>query len=81
MSENIEVITWKDATSEYGWREPDEIEIKPAINKSAGFLVKENDDGVIIAMDYCPADGDYNSTGYIPKSLIISRVTMRAAVP
>jgi hypothetical protein len=52
-----------------GWIEAkEEIEVKPCIVLSVGFLVKETEDHLIIATD--TSNGGHNSRSQIPKGMI-----------
>lgn len=68
----VEVI-WDDATSlSQGWKNKDEFakeELVPEIVLSVGFVVKETDDHLILAMD-TDSDGDHASRSQIPKGMI-----------
>lgn len=77
MEPKLELILWNDAHNDYhGWQHPEAIKIKPALVKSAGFVVKESDAGVVLALDYDPDGNMYNGCGFIPASLIVSRQTI-----
>jgi len=68
----VEVI-WDDATSlSQNWENKDEFAkkpLKPEIVLSVGFLVKESDDYLVLAMD-TDSDGDHASRSQIPKGMV-----------
>jgi hypothetical protein len=63
-------VWWDDATDmPSGWIEAiEEIEVKPCIILTIGFLVKETDDYVIVALD--TNNGGHNGRSQIPKGMI-----------
>lgn len=77
---NIEYIKWKDS---YGcsssWGEIGDHLPKPAVCESAGFLLKEDSDYIVIAGHYHGSDDDIGSIASacgemaIPKCSIIER--------
>lgn len=77
----VEVI-WDDATSlSQGWKNPEEWEkepIKPEIVLSVGFVVKETEAYLILAMD-TDSDGDHASRSQIPKGMVRSVKILRKA--
>lgn len=70
---NIELITWRDAGGEQdGWLDANDIDDANPIIRSVGFVVKETDNNVTLAMDLAD-DGDSHTRGRIPKGMIVSR--------
>lgn len=70
----LELITWKDAGGEQdGWLNPDAIVDHNPIIQSVGWVVKETENNVTLAMDLCLDDGTTHSRGRIPKGMIVSR--------
>ena len=69
----IEIITWRDAGGEQeGWQSAEELDDDNPIVQSVGWVVKETDNNVTLAMDL--ADDDTNHTrGRIPRGMIVSR--------
>jgi hypothetical protein len=63
-------VWWDDATEmPSGWLEAnEEIEIKPCLVLSVGFLVKETDAYLVIAID--THDGGHNGRSQIPKGMV-----------
>lgn len=73
----IELITWRDAGGEQGgWLEPADIDDENPIIQSIGWVCKETDNNVTLAMDLAD-DGDTHTRGRIPKGMIVSRVVLR----
>jgi len=71
----VEVI-WDDATDlPAGWSDEDP-EIKPALALSAGFLVKETKDHIVLALDL-DADGHHNGRSQIPRGMVKTMKVLR----
>lgn len=72
-------VWWNDAMEmPSGWIEATEvIEIKPCIVLSIGFLVKETDEYIIIAID--THDGGHNGRSQIPKGMVKHMRVIRKA--
>jgi len=70
-------VWWDDAKEmPSGWIEAkEEIEIIPCIVLSIGFLVKETDEYIIIAID--THDGGHNGRSQIPKGMVKKIKTLR----
>ena len=69
----IELIEWRDASNDTeGWQSDDALDDDNCIIRSVGFVVKETDNNLTLAMDE-DESGHTNGRGRIPKSLIISR--------
>lgn len=69
----IELITWKDAGGETdGWLDPADIEDDNAVIQSIGWVVKETEANVTLAMDLAE-DGTTHGRSRIPKGMIVSR--------
>ena len=79
---NLCEVIWDDATSlSQGWKNPEEFAkepIKPEIVLSVGFVVKETEDYLILAMD-TDSDGDHASRSQIPKGMVRSMKVLRKA--
>lgn len=72
----IELITWRDAGGEQdGWLDATDIDDANPIIKSVGFVVKETDNNITLAMDLAD-DGDTHTRGRIPKGMVVSRVVL-----
>lgn len=73
---NIELITWRDAggsDKDDTWAEEHEIEEYNPIITSVGWVVKETENNVTLAMDFFAEDNQTNTRSRIPKGMIISR--------
>jgi hypothetical protein len=69
----IEIITWRDASEdEAGWKPSEDIDDEHYVVTSVGFVVKETEANLTLAMDLGP-DGYNNGRGRIPKAMIVSR--------
>lgn len=75
---HIELVTWKDAGSDdTGWEKPeDTVDIDHTI-RSVGWVVKETDAYLTIAMDL-HIDGSLHTRGRIPKGMIVSREVLKS---
>jgi hypothetical protein len=75
-------VWWDDAAAlTHGWKTKEEFEresIKPEIMISVGFLLKETEDHVIIAMDL-DKDGASNQRSQIPKGMMRKLKILRPA--
>jgi hypothetical protein len=73
----IEIITWRDAGGEQaGWLDPADVDDDNPIITSVGWVVKETENNVTLAMDVAD-DGDTHTRGRIPKGMILERITIR----
>ena len=65
-------VEWKDAQTSHGWELADDLEVEIPIVTTVGFLVKENDQGLLIASSV-GADRHSNARIVIPIGMVISR--------
>jgi hypothetical protein len=74
------VITWRDAYSPAHRRSKDLIKhkIEPCIRRSAGFLLRDDEDNVVIcmeddreAMDAIDTDDDCENVTVIPRGMVV----------
>lgn len=76
MTPVVELVVWRDASNEDGgWQAPEDIEDDHYLVNSVGFVVRETDANLTLAMDVA-ADGQTNGRGRIPKTLIVSRTVL-----
>jgi hypothetical protein len=84
------VITWRDAYSPSGTRTKDFIKhkIEPCIRRSIGFVLRDDEENVIICMeddretvDVVEGDSDCENVTVIPRGLIVKveELTIRRA--
>lgn len=68
-------IKWSDACfKESGWYDRGEIDSGQAFaNESAGFLVKDDARGVVLALEHNPEDGKFRSLLFIPRAMVKSK--------
>ena len=72
----LELIEWRDAGGEGGgWLHPNDVDDENPIIRSIGWVVKETQNNVTLAMDLAD-DGDTNTRGRIPKGMIIRRINI-----
>lgn len=73
----IELITWRDAggdaNKDLSWADAKDIDDDNPIITSVGWIVKETENNITIAMDFCGADDMTHTRSRIPKGMIVSR--------
>jgi hypothetical protein len=61
-------ITWVDASDmESGWTS--KIEVTPAMARSSGYLVYQDEEHIVLAQDN-DGDGEHNGRGQIPAGMV-----------
>lgn len=65
-------VEWKDAQTGHGWEHEEDLSIEIPVVITVGFLIKENDDGVLIASSV-GTDRHSNARIVIPKGMIVNR--------
>ena len=65
-------IEWKDAQTGHGWEHQDDVQIEIPIVTTIGFLIRDNDEGVMVASTV-GSDLHCNARIVIPKGMIVSR--------
>ena len=65
-------IDWKDAQTDHGWEYEEDLKIEVPVVITVGFLVKENDEAVLIASSV-GTDRHSNRRVIIPKGMVIAR--------
>lgn len=65
-------VEWKDAQTGHGWEHEEDLTIEIPVVTTIGFLIKENDDGVLIASSV-GTDRHSNARIVIPIGMIVSR--------
>lgn len=65
-------VLWHDAAfKETGWHTADSIDARyRMITESAGFLVKEDKDAIVLACDRDTGDGEWRGITIIPKGMV-----------
>jgi len=74
------LIEWEDHWGDGKWVSPDKMEMKPELCLTVGWLVKEDEKGVMLASCIDPKDpetGAMGSTQYVVKSCIVSQKVLR----
>lgn len=75
----MELITWRDAggdaDKDLSWQSADDVDDENPIIQSVGWVVKETDNNVTIAMDLAD-DGMTHTRSRIPKGMIVTRVEL-----
>lgn len=75
----IELITWRDAggsEDDLQWASAEDVDDENPIITSVGWVVKETDNNVTIAMDMAD-DGTTHTRSRIPKGMIVQRVIIK----
>ena len=62
----VEII-WVDAETTHGWEESNEADITLPLATTVGFLIRETDDGYLVASTY--SDTSSNARIKIPKGM------------
>ena len=75
MKDKLVYIEWDDAASRGGWEFRDEVANKPYRCRSAGFLVSETKDSVVIVTNIS-CNGKCSEAMQIPKGMIRRRRTV-----
>lgn len=71
MNHKIILVEWVDSGSSDRWSSLDEIELKKRnLCISCGFLIKEDNEWLVLALSYDPDSGDYQCWLEIPKVAI-----------
>lgn len=65
-------VQWKDAQTTHGWESEDEHVFEVPVVTTIGFLIKENEDGLVIASTV-GSDKTHNSRITIPKGMVVTR--------
>lgn len=76
MTAEIVRITWRDAVSDEGAFDVDDLSMVRLLEMvSVGYLIKEDSEKVVLARDYF-AEGNYRALIVIPTRAIISTMGM-----
>lgn len=73
MKYAIEYVLWKDAVSEDAWKNVDEIHSHYHLIETVGFVVKESDEVLTIALNHDIESDNFSCTIHIPQAMIIHR--------
>ena len=69
----LEFILWADAHSEDAWAAADDVELRIHLVHTYGQVIREDDNLVMVALNYVPADGGVSCVMIIPKCCIKKR--------
>ena len=73
----IEVVIWGDAWQRAGEEKLNPDAAKPLITHSVGFVLVENEEGVLLATDEWPSHPNhFYNLNFIPKGMIIARYAL-----
>ncbi len=70
------LVKWRDSSSQSGWRSIEDVSDEPLICESVGFVVKESNSSLVLAlslMDQEQASKPVGDTIIIPTESIISK--------
>ena len=68
----VVIVEWRDAWEKEGTHEISELKAVPLTTYTAGFLIQEDEDGVLLASDWWPEDtGHVRNAMYIPRTMIV----------
>lgn len=67
------LIYWRDAKYSAGWHTPGEVPSEPCEVETLGWLIKETDEAVIMALSISPDTQTVGHVSVIPKSGITAR--------
>ena len=76
----VNYVEWVDSRFWFGWQDPDELSEEPITIKSIGFLVKEDDNTVILTNSLSDASMNVGNPVLIPKCSIIRREPLTNAL-
>ena len=65
-------VHWKEAQTGHGWEHEEDLTVEIPIVITVGFLIKENDDGLVIASSV-GTDRHSNARITIPKGMVVTR--------
>jgi hypothetical protein len=72
-------VTWLDSSAASRWEDPDS-ESELTITHSAGFLIKETENSIILALSYDPDTQEMNCYKHIPL-VAIQRMRTLCTIP
>lgn len=73
MKNKLIWVRWVDACfMSDGWRCPDDENLKEAgmMVESGGLLMRDDENGLLIATDYDPDDGTFRHVSFVPRGMI-----------
>lgn len=65
-------VVWEDAhhhATQYA--DPNTLEWEPFFMRTAGYVIKETKEGVILSMDMVPDEDHYRNCTYIPQGMVV----------
>jgi hypothetical protein len=65
MTYKVVHVTWLDSSAGNGWEDPATLEAL-TLTHSVGFLIKETENSVVVAVSYDPHTEEINSYKQIP---------------
>ena len=78
----LRLVTWVDAAHTEGWVDPDEAEFADfgvSVCRCVGFVIRENDDEILLAQSVDDRHGRIDAVMAIPKVAITGSVTVHEA--
>lgn len=71
------IVKWKDHAGEAGWKEDVKDFHSPALVKSVGWLLKEDDEGITLSGARASDGSQISQLQYLLKSCIIKRTVVK----
>jgi len=75
MSIELYAVTWGDAHGSDGTLQVHEVDHKPYVYTTVGFLVKTDEIGVSIAFERTE-DGKYREISFIPRAIVLDEFSL-----
>lgn len=66
------IIEWNDAWEDQAAVDPADIEHKPVVQRTIGFLIRKDKKGATLATEYAVDGSGLRTTNFIPKGMIVS---------
>lgn len=66
------IVIWDDASTEDPSEhfDPEDCEYEPSIYRNIGFLIKEEEEGIVLAIELCPETGSCRGKMNLPRGMI-----------
>lgn len=73
-------VVWDDAEGEAGWSDEPHLPLQPTLATSIGFLVRDEENYVLLADSYFPNSKVIGGTNKIPKKMIVEMIELQVSV-
>jgi len=71
--EKLYYIEWHDSKSRQGWASPEEINHKPLVCVTVGFMLHKDDVSITVAASFCEKNNTFAEIVTIPTENIIKK--------